>query len=81
MNELIQLNASSLTGKKYWRSLDQLSNTPEFRQWVEREFQEGASELMNGASRRNMLKLMAAEIKEIRPRKTKSGSAGAPAAS
>ena len=60
MNELIQLNASGVSGKKYWRSLDQLSNTPQFRQWVEREFQEGASEMLQGGSRRNLLKLMAA---------------------
>ncbi len=59
MNELIQLNASSLSGKKYWRSLDELSNTAQFRQWVEREFQEGASEMLGG-SRRSLLKLMAA---------------------
>ena len=25
-------------GAKYWRSLNQLADTPEFRQWVEREF-------------------------------------------
>ena len=56
MNELIQLNASGVSGKKYWRSLDQLSNTPQFRQWVEREFQEGASEMLQGGSRRNLLK-------------------------
>jgi len=60
MNELIQLNASGVSGKKYWRSLDQLSNTPQFRQWVEREFQEGAPEMLQGGSRRNLLKLMAA---------------------
>ena len=60
MNELIQLNASGVTGKKYWRSLDQLSNTPQFRQWVEREFQDGASEMLGSGSRRNLLKLMAA---------------------
>ena len=28
-------------GPKYWRSLDQLADTPEFRQWVEREFPAG----------------------------------------
>ena len=26
------------TGKAYWRSLDQLADTPEFRDWVERRF-------------------------------------------
>lgn len=60
MNELIQLNLSSLTGRKYWRSLNQLADTPEFRQWVEREFPDGASELLDSGSRRTLLKLMAA---------------------
>ena len=32
------------SGRKYWRSLDQLTETAEFRQWVEREFPAGASE-------------------------------------
>ena len=30
------------TGPKYWRSLDQLADSPEFREWVEREFPSGA---------------------------------------
>ena len=32
------------SGPQYWRSLDELSDTPEFRRWVEREFPAGASE-------------------------------------
>ncbi len=40
------------TGAKYWRSLDQLADTPEFREWVEREFPAGASEMLDGNSRR-----------------------------
>jgi len=32
------------SGQKYWRSLDQLAETPEFQQWLEREFPDGASE-------------------------------------
>ncbi len=51
-----------LTGKKYWRSLDELSAKPEFRDWVHREFPEGAADLLTGASRRNVLKLMAASF-------------------
>ena len=49
------------TGRKYWRSLGQLSDTPEFRGWLEREFPQGASELKGGeVSRRNFLQLMGA---------------------
>jgi MoCo/4Fe-4S cofactor protein with predicted Tat translocation signal len=54
--------AKAATGPLYWRSLDQLADKPEFRKWVEREFPAGASEMLDGASRRNMLKIMAASF-------------------
>ena len=50
------------TGKTYWRSLDELARTPEFEQWLHREFPENASEWTGKASRRNLLKLMAASF-------------------
>jgi molybdopterin-containing oxidoreductase family iron-sulfur binding subunit len=50
------------TESQYWRSLDQLEDTPEFRQFVEREFPVGASELTNEVDRRKFLVLMAAGI-------------------
>jgi MoCo/4Fe-4S cofactor protein with predicted Tat translocation signal len=62
MSELIQINPSSATGKQYWRSLDALSQTPAFREWVDREFPEGASEMLSSGSRRTVLKLMAASF-------------------
>ncbi len=52
----------TLTGQQYWRSLDQLAEKPEFRKWVEQEFPAGASEWQDGASRRHMLKIMAASF-------------------
>ncbi len=48
--------------KQYWRSLDELADTPEFRKIVEREFPEGASELKSPVTRRNFLGLMGASI-------------------
>src|SRR3954452_22462405 len=49
------------TGRKYWRSLGQLSDTPEFRGWLEREFPQGAAELQGGeVTRRSFLQLMGA---------------------
>lgn len=48
--------------KTYWRSMDQLADTPEFQKIVEREFPEGASELKNPVTRRNFLGLMGASI-------------------
>lgn len=62
MSELIQINPQGVTGKKYWRSLDAMEQNPEFTRWVEREFQENASEMLESGSRRNLLKLMAASF-------------------
>ena len=50
------------TGPKYWRSLDQLADTPEFRRWVEREFPSGASELTDPVTRRHFMKIMSASF-------------------
>ena len=54
--------AKQETGKQYWRSLDEIQDTPEFRDWVEREFPENASLLQDPSSRRTILKLMAASF-------------------
>jgi len=47
-----------------WRSAGQLNDTPEFREWLEREFPRGAAEMANAdeaeTSRRTFLKLMGA---------------------
>ena len=50
------------TGRKYWRSLEQLGDKPEFREWLEREFPEGASAAPEGESRRDWMKLMSASF-------------------
>lgn len=49
-------------GKAYWRSLDELADTPEFRAFVETEFPGLAEELTAPASRRSFLKVMAASL-------------------
>ena len=49
-------------GKAYWRSLEELAGTDEFRQLVEREFPESASEWEDGVGRRAFLKLMGASL-------------------
>ncbi|HEY5553075.1 MAG TPA: TAT-variant-translocated molybdopterin oxidoreductase, partial [Opitutaceae bacterium] len=51
----------ALTGPRYWRSLDELSQAPGFREQLEREFPEGASEA-NEVDRRQFVKLMAASF-------------------
>jgi molybdopterin-containing oxidoreductase family iron-sulfur binding subunit len=47
-------------GQRYWRSLDELGNTPEFRRFVEDEFPSRAEDLANPATRRDVLRVMAA---------------------
>ncbi len=49
-------------GPKYWRSLDQLADKPEFRQWMEREFPAGASLAPEGETRRDWIKIMSASF-------------------
>ena len=50
------------TGRQYWRSLDQLAERPEFRQWLEREFPAGASEWTDPVTRRHFMKIMSASF-------------------
>src|SRR6185369_1192264 len=50
-----------LAGPKYWRSLDELADTPGFREHMAREFPEGASG-MEGVDRRQFMRLMAASF-------------------
>ncbi|NDV60886.1 TAT-variant-translocated molybdopterin oxidoreductase [Puniceicoccales bacterium CK1056] len=50
-----------MTGPHYWRSLDELADKPAFKEWLHREFPEGASEA-EGVNRRNFLKIMAASF-------------------
>ncbi len=48
--------------KTYWRSLAQLADDPEYRAALEREFPEGASELPEGITRRDMMMLLGASL-------------------
>jgi molybdopterin-containing oxidoreductase family iron-sulfur binding subunit len=69
MNSIVQINPTHITGKQstgkqYWRSLNEAATTPEFQQWAQRAFPDGVSEgvAVDGASRRSLLKLMAASF-------------------
>src|SRR6184192_4437608 len=63
MKRVFQHPPEPLTGKHYWRSLGELSDTPEFREWLEREFPAGTAELSGDEwSRRDFLKLMGASM-------------------
>jgi len=49
-------------GKKYWRSLDELADTPVFREFVAREFPQQAEEWNDPIERRTFIKLMGASL-------------------
>ncbi len=53
--------AAPVSGPRYWRSLDELADSPGFREQLAREFPEGASSL-EGVDRRQFVKLMAASF-------------------
>jgi MoCo/4Fe-4S cofactor protein with predicted Tat translocation signal len=48
--------------KRYWRSLDELADTPEFREMVEREFPGRTWETLTPTTRRQFLKVMGASL-------------------
>jgi molybdopterin-containing oxidoreductase family iron-sulfur binding subunit len=48
--------------RTYWRSLAQIEDRPEFRAALEREFPEGASELPEGVTRRDMIMLLGSSL-------------------
>ncbi|MCE0496530.1 MAG: TAT-variant-translocated molybdopterin oxidoreductase [Methylacidiphilales bacterium] len=51
------------TGRKYWRSLEEFADTPEFRARLEREFPQGAAELQGDeVTRRGFMQFMGASI-------------------
>jgi molybdopterin-containing oxidoreductase family iron-sulfur binding subunit len=49
-------------GRTYWRSLEALAETPEFEEFLHREFPQNASEWLDPVGRRNFLKLMGAAL-------------------
>jgi molybdopterin-containing oxidoreductase family iron-sulfur binding subunit len=51
-----------LAAKKYWRSLEELADAPEFREFVTREYPQHAEEWDDPVERRTFLKLMGASL-------------------
>ncbi|NBS86556.1 MAG: hypothetical protein EBS60_00500 [Verrucomicrobia bacterium] len=63
MKRTIHHPASSAQGRTYWRSLGEYSRTPDFEEWLHREFPAGAAEWDNDPlSRRNFIRLMGASL-------------------
>jgi MoCo/4Fe-4S cofactor protein with predicted Tat translocation signal len=58
----IRSRLASTEGRLYWRSLGELSDSPQFREYLHREFPEQASEWNDPKGRREFLKLMSASL-------------------
>jgi len=58
----IRARLASKQGPTYWRSLEELAETPEFTEFLHREFPAHASEFSDPSGRRQFLKLMGASI-------------------
>jgi molybdopterin-containing oxidoreductase family iron-sulfur binding subunit len=52
------------TGRRFWKNLDELADTPEFHELMQEEFprQSGAGEWVDAVSRRGFLKVMGASL-------------------
>ena len=53
---------STARGPRYWRTLDELAQTPEFEEMLHREFPKHASEWTDKSSRRDFMKIMGASL-------------------
>src|ERR1051326_7857872 len=58
----IRRKLNGVRGQDYWRSLEEVAETPQFKAMVHREFPPGASEWWDGVSRRSFLKMAAATM-------------------
>ena len=58
----VRAKLAATHGPEYWRSLEELAQTPEFEELLYREFPQQASELPEGVDRRRFLQLAAASL-------------------
>ncbi|MEZ5351360.1 MAG: TAT-variant-translocated molybdopterin oxidoreductase [Bryobacteraceae bacterium] len=60
--EAIRARLADAKGPEFWRSLEQVAETEEFRSFLDNEFTQGTSEWTNPVSRRRLLELMGASL-------------------
>jgi len=60
--ELPRISGAAAGGRRAWRSMDEAADTAEFREFLEREFPAGASELNEPTTRRTFLQIMGASV-------------------
>ena len=56
------LKVTATSGRKYWQSLDELADSPEFDAYVRREYPSQTEVLIDPVSRRSFMKLMGASL-------------------
>jgi len=56
------VNGSGSDGRRYWRSLSEVADTDEFRDFMFKEFPAGSEALLDGPDRRGFLKVMGASM-------------------
>ncbi|MDB6124981.1 MAG: hypothetical protein JWQ71_3974 [Pedosphaera sp.] len=60
--KMVRVRLAGMSGRQYWRSLEELAQTKDFQEMLHREFPSQASEFTDEVSRRNFLKLMGASL-------------------
>src|ERR1700751_1463381 len=62
--DLVQVRADieKKNGPEFWRSLEELAGSADFREMMHREFPKGASELVDAVSRRGFFKLRGSSL-------------------
>src|SRR5438093_4926768 len=60
--EAIRARLDGARGPEYWRGLEELADTDEFRELIQREFPQAATEWIDPVSRRRFLQLMGASL-------------------
>ena len=60
--ETVRAQIAETQGPEFWRSLEELAGSEEFREMMHREFPKGASEWLSGVSRRGFLQMMGASM-------------------
>ena len=58
----VRAELESTQGPEYWRSLEELAGSDEFRAMMHREFPKGSSEWLDSVSRRGFLQMMGASM-------------------
>jgi molybdopterin-containing oxidoreductase family iron-sulfur binding subunit len=58
----VRAKLAGQTGKRYWRSIDELAGTPEFETALSQEFPQHSSEWIDPVSRRGFMKMMGASM-------------------